>query len=366
MLKKTAEFARSHIAPMDTLGKADTFPTEIWDKMGNEKILGIGIPEEFGGTGGGFSAISEAGKILTENGNCLGLTLSMFIHQLVAFNFISGFGNESQKSTYLPRLATGETTACLAVSEPEAGAHPKKIRTTAEYQNGSYMINGEKAYLTNGPMAGLFIVIAVTSQENGRNRFTAFLVPRDTKGLTVKEPLQIPFFKPSPHGGILLENCEVSGSNILGTTGSAYEDMVLPFRSIEDALMTGPVAGAFNSLLKMLADALKKSGTEPDDALCEKLGRLRSMADTANLIAREASGIIDRSKPSDADTLTIFFRSLGRDFQTLIQDIIETAAIKTTPAFRTLLNDLVMSARIASGSSTAKQKKIGRHFFIVQ
>ena len=106
---------------------------------------------------------------------------------------------------------------------------PKHIKTHAEKTPNGFILNGEKTYLTNGPIADLFIVIAITGHQSGKSQFTAFIVPKDTPGLTVTDPIDFPFLRPSPHGGILLNDCCIKSEQVLGNPGEAYDKMVLPF-----------------------------------------------------------------------------------------------------------------------------------------
>ena len=107
--------------------------------------------------------------------------------QVVARFFIAGFGDAEQRATWLPRLASGEYAASVAISEPGVGAHPKHLTTRAEQDADGFRITGEKAWVTNGPIAAVFVVLAVMAIENQRKRYGAFLVPRETPGLSSRK-----------------------------------------------------------------------------------------------------------------------------------------------------------------------------------
>jgi len=161
---------------------------------------------------------------------------------VVARFFIEGFGNAEQRAHWLPRLAS------VAISEPRVGAHPKLLTTRAVQDLDGYCISGEKAWVTNGPLADVFIVFAVTSVEGGRKRYGALLVPRDTSGLTIDEAPQYRALAPSRHCGLKLDCCRVPRSALLGRPSTAYETMALPFRDVEDAVGTCGWLGAFRFL----------------------------------------------------------------------------------------------------------------------
>ncbi len=167
--------------------------------------------------------------------------------QLVARFFIEGFGTEQQRAAWLPHIAA------VAISEPRVGAHPKLLTTRAEEDADGYVIFGEKAWVTNGPLAAVFIVLAVTSVEDGRKRYSAFLVPRGTTGLSIDEAPQYRALAPSRHCGLKLDGCLVPRSALLGRPGTAYETMALPFRDVEDAVSTFGLLGAFRFLLSRFA-----------------------------------------------------------------------------------------------------------------
>jgi acyl-CoA dehydrogenase len=125
--------------------------------------------------------------------------------------------------------------------------------TRAEVDGDDYRITGEKAWVTNGPIAAVFVVFAVMAIEDGRKRYGAFLVPRETPGLSIAELPEYRALAPSRHCGLVLDRCRVPHSALLGPAGSAYEAMALPFRDVEDAVGTFRLLGAFRFLLLCFA-----------------------------------------------------------------------------------------------------------------
>ena len=133
-----------------------------------------------------YAAIAREEAAIVERTGLLGEGGAWAGRQMVARFFIEGFGTAEQRATWLPHLAS------VAISEPRVGAHPKLLTTRAEEDADGYCIFGEKAWVTNGPLAAVFIVFAVTAIEDGRKRYSAFLVPRDTPGLSIDEAPRIP------------------------------------------------------------------------------------------------------------------------------------------------------------------------------
>ena len=310
LLAKAVEFARNHISPREELPFSAEFPLDIWMALGKEKFLGVAIPENLGGLGGSYSLISRLGEIFVKQGGNLGIVLSLFLQNLAAKFLIWGFGNERQKADLLPKMATGEITVSFAVSEPGAGAHPKLIETKAVKSGDGYVLTGEKTYLTNGPIANLFIVIAITDMEKGRKRYSAFLVPQHMPGLNIADPLHIDALRPSPHGGIVLSECRVPEVALLGNLHTAYEDMVKPFRTVEDVIMMGPLTGGAEYQIAETM-ALLKQGNDISDDQKAIMAKIYGLIHVAKLMARESAGIFDApSVDADNPGAVIGFRTL--------------------------------------------------------
>ena len=222
----------------------------LWRTMARRGLLGWSIPAAFGGEGARFSDILPAVEAFVGAGGRPGLALSWMVHLIVGKVLIAGAANGKQKKEILPAMAAGRWTASIALSEPGAGSDPKRIRTTAVKKGRSYVLDGEKAWLTNGPLADLFIVFAVTGERGGRKGFTAFLVPRETPGLTVREMPALGYLRPSPHCEIRLEGCNLPETAILGRKGRAWEELSKPFRVAEDVLLSGAILGGLDRELR--------------------------------------------------------------------------------------------------------------------
>jgi acyl-CoA dehydrogenase len=356
--QRASSFAREHIASRPDLSSDTSFPFDLWEQIGRAGLLGLSIPQEFGGEGQGYPAIVAAGRALTRSGGCLGIVLSWLMHQITARFFLHGFGTQEQKEQYLPSMASGKLTTCIAISEPGRGGHPKFIKTTAEKEGGSYLIGGKKSYLTNGPIAGMYIVLAVSGFAGDRKRFSAFVVPRETSGLTVSDPMDFGFLRPCPHGGITLSKCIVPVENMLGLEGSAYELIALPFREVEDVMMTGPILGAQEARLREIVQAI---GVPVADDIALKLGGIDISLATLDLIARECSQRLeDEGTRADLTPLILSFRSLFRQVHTDSGEVVASTGISLSEATKTLTADLDQVVRFAERVSVLKQIKIGK------
>ena len=358
--KKMASFAKRYIACRDDLYYMDYFPDDIWSSMGKENLLGLSLPVEYGGLGGDYLSIVVAGEALVRQGHNMGIAMSWLTHLAVSRFLIGSYGDNRQKNTYLSRLACGRITVSIAVSEPGRGAHPKHLETSAYRRGEFYVLNGEKSYLTNGPIADLFIVIASTGFEGGRKRYTAFFVSQDTVGLSKTEPMKFDFFKPSPHGGIILSNCSVPVTEILGEEGFAYEKMVKPFRDLEDALKMGLLVGGMERQVEILFHLMGKQGISLTNELKEDLGRMRSIIDTIRILAYEGASMFDSTvKEPELPSLLISGRSLSKKFQDNFRLFIKKAGIDEDTDMHLFTNDLVHGINMGEKIARIKQKKLG-------
>ena len=357
--KMTAQFAEMHIAPACVYTAKD-FPMVLWHAMGRAGVLGIGVPTELGGQGGRYPDIARCGRALVASGHCLGLAVSWMLHLVATRFLILDMGSDEQKAALLPKLAKGEITMSLSISEPKTGAHPKHMKTRAVLENGSYVITGEKAYLTNGPIADIYAVIAVTSELDGKKQFTSFLVPRNTPGLTVGGSMDVGFFKPSPHGGITLDECKVPPNAVLGPFGEAYFRIVKAFRDTEDILMMGPVCGGMDRIGVLLGEQLQTAGTVSDEKL-EALGLFLSLSKGLFALALHGAEMLEaKSQDPDIAMIPVSFRYLSRQALEVAQSVLEGISPMEGSELEVMLHDLGFSGRIAGSVSKIKQKMMGK------
>jgi len=359
---KISTFATQFVAPRVASHDDGVFPPDIWEKMGKEQILAVGIPPHYGGLAGNYCSISIAGEAMARWGHDMGLTLSWLIHQITACFFIHEFGTEAQRQIYLPEMARGAVTASVAISEPEVKAHPKYITTSAHLEDTAYRITGAKSYLTNGPIAHLFIVFAVTgSGSDGQKEFTAFLVPKDTEGLTITKEISFDFLTSSPHCEISLSACPVPGTSILGRPGLAFTDMAKPFRDYEETCLMGPVVGGTERQIEILVNLLHDAGAESSDELKSALGQLHFTLDTLRIVAYEAASMLDSAvRHPEFSSLLLSFRDLSGKFQVFLQHVITEFGVETNRELDTLAKDISTIINIAQYVALIKQRKLGQ------
>jgi acyl-CoA dehydrogenase len=312
---KAMRFALEEIA----CDKKPPFET-VLRKAGQTGLCGIGLPEEHGGAGGGSTEIMDAVRAITRHGGDAGMAFSLSYHLSVLRYLIYAFGDRQQKEAYLRGFATGKITAGLAVSEPGAGAHPKHLKSTAETAGDRYILSGEKSFLTNGPFLDFFIFIAGTAFDGGKKMFTAFLLPANLPDLK-KSPLEFGWLKSSPHCTLSVRGCSLSASSILGRPGMAYENIVLPFRVIEDVLLLGLLLGGLEYLFTRLLERARRRDASP-----EKIGRLFGMLAALDAISARASQALDaQDLPAVGnrvlESLAFEFRNIARDYLSILKTV---------------------------------------------
>ncbi len=267
--------------------------------------------------------------------------------QLVARFFIEGFGSQEQCATWLPRLAA------VAISEPRVGAHPKLLVTRAEEDADGYRILGEKAWVTNGPLAEVFIVLAVTAVEDGRKRYSAFLVPKDTPGLSIDEAPQYRALAPSRHCGLKLDGCRVPRSSLLGVPGTAYETMALPFRDVEDAVGTFGLLGAFRFLLSHFASCAE------DDAATLSLGGLAALTAVFGRAAEAVVAALDDGKLARAAATLVGLRVLAAELLHRARQHREAFGPAEDTTVDRTFSDVETSLSVARGPRQVRQARLG-------
>ena len=355
IIERISRFAAEHIAPRYDLSSRGDFPHDLWEKMAQDGLFKIGIDEFYGGSGGGYLNLTEAAEALVKNGYNMGIATSWLYQQIVARFLIAGFGSADQKRQYLPEMARGELIASFAVSEPQRGAHPKYITTAAVKDESFYILNGEKTYLTNGPIAQLFIVIAVTAEGKQRG-FTAFLVPRKAAGLEVGPPLNLNFLKPSPHGSIVLNNCRLPDTAILGKEGTAYREMVIALGEIEDIVMMGTAAGAMAAELSLLISATGGDNIASTELLKGKRGEQEAALQTIRTIVYTAAQRLDQGEAHSASQ-AISFMNLTAEFQTNMDAIINYWNLHIDARYNYLRSDLTVMMAFKKKITLLRQVK---------
>lgn len=224
------------------------FPRDLWDACAEFGLQGVLVPEAWGG---GDHDLLSAVAILEGVGYGArdnGLVFSVAAHAASCEGPLSDFGSEAQKAEWLQRLADGSAIGATGITEPDSGSSALALGMTAVESRGDWVLDGSKTFVTNGPVADLFIIYARTGG-SGFTGLTCFLIPRDTPGLTVGPPMEKMGLRTSPISQVYLQGCRVPGSAVVGGVGSG----ALIFNQtmdIERLLVMAPAIGVMERILE--------------------------------------------------------------------------------------------------------------------
>jgi len=212
------EFAQAELAPH--AGQWDDegwIPDAVVAKLGELGLLGMVVPEEYGGSFSDYIAYALAMEEISAG--CAATGTLMSVHNSVGCGPILAWGNEAQKRAWLPEMAAGKKIGCFCLTEPQAGSEANNLRTRAVLEDGHWVLNGAKQFITNGKRAAVAIVFAVTDPELGKKGLSAFIVPTDTPGFNDQKLEHKLGIRASDTCAILFEDCRVPAANLLGPRG---------------------------------------------------------------------------------------------------------------------------------------------------
>ena len=212
------DFSRAELAPH--AGQWDEegwIPDAVVAKLGELGLLGMVVPEEFGGTFSDYIAYALAMEEIAAG--CASTATLMSVHNSVGCGPILAWGSPEQKRAWLPDMAAGRKIGCFCLTEPQAGSEANNLKTRAALKDGKWVLNGAKQFITNGKRAAVAIVFAVTDPELGKKGLSAFIVPTDTPGFNDQKLEKKLGIRASDTCAIVLEDCAVPEANLLGPRG---------------------------------------------------------------------------------------------------------------------------------------------------
>ncbi|MBL8266502.1 MAG: isovaleryl-CoA dehydrogenase [Steroidobacter sp.] len=245
-----AKFASERIAPLaQSIDRDNKFPRELWPELGELGLLGITVEEEYGGSGLGYLAHVVAMEEISRASASVGLSYGA--HSNLCVNQLRRWGTPAQKERYLPRLITGEHLGALAMSEPGAGSDVVGMSTRATKKGDKYVLNGNKMWITNGPLAETLVVYATLDPELGARGVTAFIIERGMKGFSSAQKLDKLGMRGSDTCELVFQDCEVPASHVLHQEGKGAQ-VLMSGLDYERVVLAGGPLGIMRACLDIV------------------------------------------------------------------------------------------------------------------
>ena len=314
-LDEIRHFVRDKAIPREAdIERTDQVPADLVQEMRSSGLFGWSIPEAYGGAG---LTTEELVLGALELSQCaVAFRARVGTNTGIGSEGIVVDGTEEQKQRYLPRMASGEWTGCLAVTEPEAGSEATNVQTTARREGDSYVLDGEKCYITNAPIADIFTVTARTAPgSKGAKGVSAFVVERGTPGLSTGAPYRKMGQAGSPVGGVYFDGCTVPAANLIGgVEGNGFKTVMKTLNKQRihlAALSTGPA-------MRMLAMAVEhtKARVQFGQAVANFQLVQAMIADCQTEIFAARSMILDTARKRDRGEDVVLEASMCKYFAT--------------------------------------------------
>ncbi|SHF40977.1 Acyl-CoA dehydrogenase [Desulfacinum infernum DSM 9756] len=353
------------IAPEELLSPfreipGDVFSSALWDTLGRWGLLGWTLPRAAGGQGRDTPSFLHYLARCVALGMPAGMGLGWCIHLVISRHLLLPLAPHLGEAL-LPRAASGEVSVALAVSEPGVGAHPARLQSRAWEKDGTWTLEGTKTPVSNGTFASHFLVVAQTGRDGSKKAFTAFLVPRDAPRLEVESGPNFPFLRSCPHATMHLRGTPVPASSLVGTPGRAYEEVIRPFRDLEDVGLSAVLVGCLRRCLNRLgADA------DPGDRDADRMtraGRILCCLESMEVLMERAGSAVDKEEP--VRKIRLFLGGLRHLGAAALAELESWAGAGPSTAAHpeSSLADARAILRLASHVNELKKKKLGEEWF---
>jgi L-prolyl-PCP dehydrogenase len=299
LFQQSLEFARRRLAPGDS---AESFDRARWDACAEFGLMGLAIPRVHGGSG--FDALTTA-RVLEACGqgtSDVGLLFSAAAHLLACALPLLEHGQPDLVAHWLPKLATGAAVGANAMTEPGAGSDTQRLGTRAVLDGDAYVLDGDKSYVTNGPIADLFLIYAVTEPAHGYLGISAFAVPRNTPGLRVGAAMDKVGLRSSPLGSLYLEGCRVPVGHRVGPEGSGskvFQGSMAWERACLFAIYLGAMRRQLDAVLEHARSRKQfRQSIGKFQAVSHRIADMQLRLEASRLLLYRACWLHDRGQPS--------------------------------------------------------------------
>lgn len=299
MRKLVIDFAKNEVQPFIKQMEQGEFPREILGKMGSLGLMGIPVPEQYGGSEMDFTSYIIAIHELSKMSATIGVILS--VHTSVGTNPILYYGTEEQKQKYIPKLATGQYLGAFCLTEAGAGSDASNLKTKAIKKGDHYLLNGSKLFITNGGEADLYIVFAVTDPSQGNRGISAFIVEKNTLGFVFGKDEHKMGLRGSRTLQLHFENMQIPVGNLLGNEGEGFKIALanLEFGRIGIAAQALGIAEAALEAAVTYAKGRQQFGKPilSQQGIAFKLADMATSVEAAKLLVYRAADLKQRGLP---------------------------------------------------------------------
>ena len=312
------QFAQSELAPRAAeWDKSGWIDDAVVRQMGELGLLGMVVPEEWGGSYVDYVAYALAVEEIAAGGSATGAMMS--IHNSVGCGPLLNYGTPAQQEAWLPDLAAGRAIGCFALTEPQAGSEAHNLRTRAVLENGEWVLNGAKQFVSNAKRAQLAIVFAVTDPELGKKGLSAFLVPTDTPGFKIERMEHKMGIRGSDTCAVTLDNCRIPEANLLGPRGKG---LAIALSNLEGgrigiaAQALGIARSAFEAALTYARDRTQFGvALTEHQSVANMLADMHTRLNAARLLVLHAARLRTEGVPclSEASQAKLFASEIAED-----------------------------------------------------
>jgi len=300
--------------------KNSLFSKELWKKCADFGLLGAPIPEEYGGQGLDILTtllmMEGFGYACPDNGLAFGMSAQIWDVQMP----ILKYGTEDQKKYYLPKLCNGDSIGAIAITEPDAGSDAFNLQTTAVREGNYYILNGTKTFITNGPIADIFLIFATVNKQLGFMGITVFIVERESPGFIVGKNIEKMGLKTNPWSEVIMNNCKVPVGNRLSKEGngvSIFKDSMEWERSCILAAFIGRMEKILEESIKYVKE--RKQFNKPIgkfQSVSNKIVDMKLRLETARLLLYHAGWLKQNQKsiPLESALTKLYISEAWVDF----------------------------------------------------